>query len=389
MSGPFLRSRLLASAFCAIATLLPALRSQDNDGAATAPITPQDLDAARARFLALDVKRKATVIRLVERNLQWSEAAGIERIMAMRLEFDPLPAAPSTTPTFGAGTSEAEAPYRSAQGRRERREQAPTSSAYAKVASGFARPAFLPDLRREVDYDWETGAIVRLAPLGYDELFENALAGYPPAADHTVARVLAALDRDPIERKLGWYFAHTYCDLDARAFPGISLYDAWYSGKRVDVPDVDAVPFGWAVLGERSHVSPLGGRPRDQLYEKIKEAALRHRIHRTTCEAAAAAFICAEPNMDPMYALLVPRFHYLFATSLDDPDQVREKLAEHGRDDLLNEVDASIRIRDGAAFALREGRKGELQTMAATVRTTALQALLRVAGTEPDAPVKR
>lgn len=342
------------------------------------------LDEALVRFRALDVRKKATAIRLLERQLAWSGDQAVLRIADLRCDFDALPETPSSAPTFGDPVTDAGAPYRQAQGGGERRAMAPESAAHAAVAKRFARAAFLPNLVREVDYDWHTGRIVRRAPLGYDEVFQNALAGHPPGSDHAVARVIEALDRDEAQRKLGAWFAHTYCDLDARAYPGVTLYDAWFSGKPVDVPDVDAVPFGWVVLGEKRHVSPLHGKPRERLYEEIKKAALSHRVHRTTIEAAAAAFLAAEPDMDPLYALLVPRFHYLFAQSGDRLEKLVERLAVQDREAVIAHVDDAVREKDGEAWRMREDRKRELRTMAIKVQQAALTALQRAsAGSKP------
>lgn len=349
----------------------------------TAPERAQ-LDEALARFKALDVRKKATAIRLLERQLAWSEDQAVLRIADLRCDFDALPDAPSCAPTFGDPVTDAGAPYRQAQGGGERRAMPAESREHKAIAARYARPAYLPDLVREVDYDWYLGRIVRKAALSYDDVFANALAGHPPGSDHAVARVIDALDKDEAQRRLGAWFAHTYCDLDARAYPGVTLYDVWYSGKPVDVPDVDAVPFGWTVLGEKRHVSPLHGKPRERLYEEIKKAALSHRVHRTTIEAAAAAFVAAEPDMDPLYALLVPRFHYLFAQSGDRLEKLVERLAVQDREAVIARVDDAVREKDGEAWRMREDRKRELIVMAIKVQNAALSALQRAsAGSKP------
>ncbi|MFO1052873.1 MAG: hypothetical protein U1F36_11715 [Planctomycetota bacterium] len=372
--------RTSCTAVFVLITPLAPLRAQDQDTPAPPPATratAEQIDDALARFRALDLRRKANVLRQFERSLSWSENAAATRIGALRAEFDALPPAAETTPTYGDPVTDPEAPYRSAQGSIDRHPVAATAPDFAKVAARFHRVAFLPDLQREVDYEWATHRVVRRAALGYDELFANALHGYPPGADHAVARVLEALDRDPDEHARATFFAHTYADLSGKTYPGITLYDAWYSGRPVDVPDVDAVPFGWLVLREKNHVSPLRGKPRDRLYEQIKLAAQAYRIHRTTCEAAAAAFVCAEPSMDPMYALLVPRFHWLFSTSDDDLARVAEAFRKEGRDPLLQRVDAAIKDHSGSDWAKREARKQELDRMAILVQSLALQTLAR------------
>lgn len=339
----------------------------------------QDGDADLQKFLSLGARQQAAIVRQLERSLGQAGDPLALRVGTFAVDLDGVASARISEPVFG-DEADAHADYVNAMGPHDRRPYPVDAKPYLAAKQRFSRAAFLPDLRREVDYDWLTGEIVRREPLGYADLFANALAGYPPYTDHAVARVLAALDREPTQRQYGWYFAHRFCDLAARSYPGITLYDAWYSGEIIDIPDVDAVPFGWRILNQRQHVSPLGGPPRDRLYDDIRAAVKKHRVHRTTIEAAAAAFVSAEPNMDPLYALLVPRFHYLFATHGDDPAALAALLAESSRDKLLADVDRAIKLEDGEAFVQREARKAELAASAERVRGLAKSLLQRIGG---------
>ncbi len=331
-----------------------------------------------ARFRELGFRQKAAVIRAIERSLEGTEDPLLQRLGRWRYDVDSLPPAPSGPPIHD--------PKRYAQSEHEagraptRTIVPPDTKPHPELAARFARPAFLPDLIAEVRYGWTTGQVVRGPTLGYDELFANALHGYAPGTDHAVARALAALDQDEEQRRLAEWFGHAYCDLEARAFPPITFYDAWYSGRTVDVPDVDAIPFAWDILELRRYRSPLSGPPRDRLYEAIRDAALRHRIHRTQCEAAAAAAIAAEPAMDPMYALLVPRFHFLWQDVEDDLDALVARLAGKDRTAILDEVDRRIREPSGTAFERRELRRRELNALSERVRGLARAALDRFGG---------
>jgi hypothetical protein len=346
---------------------------------ALAPANPAQVAAERdagalATFDSLSFRQKAALLRNIERQIEGLSNPTTQRILAWRGDTTTLPErepAPVFDPdVYAKGVAPA------------RRIVAADQPAHAEVRARFPAPPFLDDLHREVHYDWCRGVIVKSrAPLGYREMFENYLRGYPPGSDHAVAHVLARLDRDPAVRKLAAWFGHTYANLNAEAFPGVTLYDAWYSGDIVDVPDVDAIPFAWEILGRKQMRSPLSGAPRDRLYADIQRGARRYRVHRTTCEAAAAAVVHAEPVLDPMYARLVPRFHYLFAANDDSLDAVAALLADRDRDRLLAEVDARIVEPDGAAFELRERRKAELEAMAAALREISLRALERIAGT--------
>lgn len=339
---------------------------------------PPDVDAAIERFAGLDFRRKAVVLRTVQRQLAQLDDPALRRIAGLKLDVTALPEAPSAPPIHDpADYARDEHDAGRAPSRRVVPADAP---AHRAVRERFARPAFLPDLIAQVRYDWTTGEIVRGPELGYDELFANAARGWAPGTDQAIAVILNALDRSGEQRALAKWFGHAYCDLGARAFPPVTLYDAWYSGEIVDVPDVDAIPFAWDILGWKRYRSPLSGPPRDRLYEEIRRAALRHRKHRTLCEAAAAAFVRAEPVMDPTYARLVPRFHYLWSTSDDDLGKLAAILDGADRDQLLEAVDTKIRQPEGTDWAIREARRTELEEMQQRVTAIALAALERFGG---------
>jgi hypothetical protein len=79
--------------------------------------------------------------------------------------------------------------------------------------------------------------------------------------------------------------------------------------------------------------------------------------------------------MDPMYARMVPRFHYLWKTYDDDVAQVHGVLTkQRSRDRLIAEVDGTV-VSEPEAMARRDRRKTELASMAASVRAAALTAL--------------
>jgi hypothetical protein len=84
--------------------------------------------------------------------------------------------------------------------------------------------------------------------------------------------------------------------------------------------------------------------------------------------------------MDPMYALLVPRLHYLWANLDDDLEALAAKLGAEDRDELLEAVDRAIREPDGRAHAIREGRREALAALEERVRGIALAALERFGG---------
>lgn len=239
----------------------------------------------------------------------------------------------------------------------------------------FPAPPFLRELQPHVRYDWAAGKPALGPSLSPSQRFSSLLAGLPPGSDAAVALLLQQFDADFDQRSAGAWFEHTYADRDGRVFAGITLYDAWYSGKTVEVPDVDAIAFARLVLHTDSFVSPIPeGRRRERLYQQIHDAFGRFREYRTLREAAAAAFVSAEPDLDPIYRELVSRMHFLWARLGFDPARVAQKLNGGDRSELLTVIDDALRGNADAAQMRAEARAA-LTTMAATVRTTALDEL--------------
>lgn len=330
-------------------------------------VAPQGEADAEAieRFAGLRSMQKAILVSRVRNHLSLTSPA-FERIRAMRLDAEELPEA-EPAPVFD--------PQRWAKIAPPRKPLPRDHPTYIVAQKRFARTPLLGDLHVRVHYDWCRGEIVaHEEPLAYEQVFENLLNGYPPDVDHAIARVLAELDTEPMRGFARW-FGHTYADLQANTYPGITLYDAWYSGEVVMVPDVDAIPFAHELLGQTHMKSPLSGKPRDELYDAIRDAALVYRKHRTLREAAAAAFVRVEPAMDAMYARLVPRFHVLWPECDDSLAKLAKLLKSEDRDAVVEDVDQRVAATGSTAWKVRLARERELREMQAACRTLALEQL--------------
>ena len=190
------------------------------------------------------------------------------------------------------------------------------------------------------------------------------------------AEVLSLLDTDKRQRKIGAYLENLYADLDARVYAGVTLYEAWCSGKVLAVPDVDSIAFERTILGTRRFKSPIpADKRRDRLYQRIQDHAFAFRKYRTLREACAAAFVAAEPKLDPIYDRLVPRFHYLFATKDHDPEAVAKFVSRFAdRDAFVEKLDKEIGSRTENVDKRRE-QQAVMSAMQRRIREGALNYL--------------
>lgn len=356
--------------------LLAALGAQAPPSATPGDHAPPTLADALPRFEALPVLRQAMVVRRAEQRLLEDGEPALARIALFHAAGDevpergPLPFFDPDEWTGGVAASRHVIPANDPK--------------HVAVRASAPHIEVLADLHRRYAYDWGRGVVVREPKaLSFAQRFANLLHGYPPGSDEAFARLQAALDWDASQEPLRAYFEHAYCDLDGGVYDGVTIYEAWYAGTTVNMPDVDVIPFAVKILRDKSYRSPIpADARRERLYAQIRDKALAYRQYKTTIEAAAAAFVRAEPEMDPMYARMVPRFHYLWKTHGDDVARVHGVLTSmRSRDRLIAEVDGTV-VSDPDAMERRNRRKSELAAMAARVRAVALTAL----GEEPHSP---
>ncbi|MEY4673428.1 MAG: hypothetical protein RL148_1212 [Planctomycetota bacterium] len=334
---------------------------------------PPEAKELVSAFLALPAEQRSVVLGNLERRIQTSPDELVQRISGRRKGKG---AYGSPTPVAG----------------HDPKVYAPVAPTRTLVASGTAdwqraRTRFpvrtlLPDLTAEVVYDWASGKPAWLGETSAEDLrFANLVHGWMPGSDHAVAQVLAALDTDPRQRLLAEWFHHAYAELNGRTYQDITLYEAWYSGEQVDVPDVDAIAFARKVLKTQSFVSPIpDGRRRDRLYQQVRDAAVEHRQYRTLREVAAATFVSAKPPVDPTYTPLIGRCHYLWARTGYDVDAFAKVLAEAGdRSTLLEGIDQALR-EDPAATDLRTRAQEQMVALAVWLRQLAAYELARARG---------
>lgn len=352
--------RLLAIAF-ALAAAAVSLGAQKQE-----PRWTVGAKALVQRFDALPKERQSAVLRAVEERLASCDLpARAAQQEAARAAANAGPLRPR--PFHDPATFAPVAP---------RRVVVPTTDArHRQVRTDFPPVRILRDLSPDVIYDWLDGAPA-LVPVPLDERqrFANLAAGYAPEAARAVAGVLTVLDRDGDQRALAAWCDHLYADRDGRVFDGVTLYEAWYSGQLVEVPDVDAIAFARNVLETQSFASPIpDGARRARLYDQIRAAVKKHREYRTLCEAAAAAFVAAVPELDPTYEPLLLRMHLLWGECGQDADEFAKRLTADDRSELLRQLDD--RIEHGDALRLAKESQDERRALAAFVTKACAEAL--------------
>ena len=267
----------------------------------------------------------------------------------------------------------------------------PESAAYRAARSAFPQQGPLGTLHKTWGYDWGRSKIVRYRKETWVDAFENLWNGWPPDVDLAIAAVCARLDAEAGSevRRLGHWFEHAYCDREGRIYPDITLYEAWASGRQVEVPDVDSVAFAHLVLGDRSVRTPVVGATRTRVYEAIRAGASAWRRHKTTVLAASLAIATSRaPGLastnaerstasgqtpDEVIDSLLPRFHWLWIHTGGDLEQIAKKTVGRDRRALIRSLDDAV-LADSAEMAKRDRAGRELQILRRAVHDAVREA---------------
>lgn len=179
-------------------------------------------------------------------------------------------------------------------------------------------------------YDFGLGE-VRRAPESDSEqwmrLFDNGLLGRHPEWDLAEAAVAASLD-DGSQRAALEAFGHCYTTRDGKVYPGVTLLDAWSSGREIEMPDVDVLGIVHTVLGDRTTwVAPIKDTQQKPLYARIGELFLPARRLASAVTNLSRAHGAAEPVfVDGYQSHQALVFHALWAAAGDDPAEARQLL---------------------------------------------------------------
>jgi len=224
-------------------------------------------------------------------------------------------------------------------------------------------------------YDYGRREVVRHP--GWDDrarIFANALAGYEPGYDQAEALVEKELD-DGSQQKTLAAFGHLYTDREGKAFPGVTLYDAWSSGAEIEMPDVDTLGLYHALRDDwTSFHAPVPGPQQAPLYKAIGEFFRPASRHRGLRHALALVYLEGRPPLG-LYQGVCENLHLAWEKASSTPATLAPTLP----DPAGREVWIAALVEEGKskpeAWQSAELRRDTLIYASGVVRATALAGL--------------
>jgi hypothetical protein len=337
------------------------------------PAPAQDAAAlearAKAAFAALEPGERKELLDYVALELRAKNRLQDE-LLHRALQLDPRePAAfaePVAAPFFDPATHAPAQPI-------ARHSMGESDPALAAARKRLRSPDAPNALRSAWSYDYARREVLRLP--GWDDatrVFANALAGYPPGADLAEALAEKALD-DGAQQKAFAAFAHAYTDRRGNVYAGITLFDAYSSGKEFEMPDVDTLGL-WHSLRDdwKTYVAPV--RNPDPLYKALGQSFLVVSHHRGLRHALALCFLEAEPAIGTLGGQLA-NLQLAWFRAHGTPAELAPTLPAEAKWQAYFSALASAVQTDPEAFQAAELRRAALATAAKVVRETALAGL--------------
>ncbi|MFT7486937.1 MAG: hypothetical protein ACI9F9_002794 [Candidatus Paceibacteria bacterium] len=176
-------------------------------------------------------------------------------------------------------------------------------------------------------YDYASRELKRVQKLADpDRIFRNGLNGFPPDHDLAEALIEKFLDSgDEQERAVA--FGHAYTDRRGKVFTGLTLYDAWSSGARMEMPDVDNLGIVHELTKDwKSFKAPVSESKQEKLYDRVGELFAPLHQHRGLRYALAMCFLSGYPAMRDGYSANLDRLHALWDEHESSPKDVKDAL---------------------------------------------------------------
>ncbi|MCP5022136.1 MAG: hypothetical protein GY930_10195 [bacterium] len=174
-------------------------------------------------------------------------------------------------------------------------------------------------------YNYATQTVESTGPPNDPEVvFQNGLAGFLPDLDLAEAICQSHLDDGSLV-DTHRAFAHTYAIRSGHSYPGISLFDAWSSGRKIEMPDVECLGLLHTLENDwKSFVAPV--RKQDPLYKRIEKLYVPIQRQRALQEALARCYLQSTPVLDAGYGGTEDLLSDLWEQNESTPAQVKLKL---------------------------------------------------------------
>lgn len=352
----------------------------------TSAIAPQDGptdDQVTAAWSKLDVDTKKELIEWFRSEVVWLDTFQ-NRLVNYVLETQPrdpgLWPLAKPAPYYDPATHAPAQPI-------QRKGLSPSSSAVNKKREEF----FFRVPERKLDsawvYDYGARELRRTQRLDDPErLFKNALLGFRPDLDLAEALVEMQLDNGA-EQESAVAFAHAYTDRLGGVYTGLTLYDAWASGARMEMPDVDTLGVLHDLKDDwRSYTAPVSGPKQKPLYDEVGELFQPIHRHRGLRYAMALSYLSGYPVLRDGYGPNLDRLHALWDTHESTPDKLKKDLPkvknwESFLTKWVKKVDKSKKLLEAG-----QTRRDTLHTDSLWVRHTMISVMLRAEVLEVEAP---
>lgn len=203
--------------------------------------------------------------------------------------------------------------------------QAKDSSEYKSVWKSLK--GWMPERRLSSawSYNYATRSVERVGdPQDPERVFKNGLSGFPPDLDLAEAICQSLLDDGSLV-EVHQAFAHTYAVRSGHSFPGITLFDAWSSGRKIEMPDVECLGLLHTLENDwKSFKAPV--RKQDALYKRIEALYLPVQRQRALQEALARCYLIGSPVLAAGYGGTEPFLSDLWEQNASTPSKVQELL---------------------------------------------------------------
>ena len=205
--------------------------------------------------------------------------------------------------------------------------QAKDSSEYKSVWKSLVD--WMPERRLSSawSYNYATRSVERVGdPQDPERVFKNGLSGFPPDLDLAEAICQSLLDDGSLV-EIHQAFSHTYAVRSGHSFPGITLFDAWSSGRKIEMPDVECLGLLHTLENDwKSFKAPV--RKQDALYKRIEKLYLPIQRQRALQEALARCYLIGTPVLAAGYGGTEAFLSDLWEQNASTPAKVKDVLPD-------------------------------------------------------------